>query len=68
MAKKPAQAAAVPAKGSAKTINRKSRNALERKSLPKAFKVQFSGFGKSTFKTVLKAWHESRKKQAAPAV
>jgi hypothetical protein len=45
-----------------KTINRKRRNALERRSLPKDLKRQFLGADRATFKTLLAAWKDSRKK------
>lgn len=64
MAKKPAQAAAAPAKAVTKTINRKRRNALERKCLPKALKTLYANSGKETFRAVLKAWQDGRKKTA----
>lgn len=64
MAKKPAQAAAAPAKAVTKTINRKRRNALERKCLPKALKILFANSGRETFRSVLKAWQDGRKKTA----
>lgn len=63
MAKKPAQAAA-PAKVATKVINRKRRNALERKCLPKALKIMFAGSDRATFRSILKAWQDSRKKSA----
>lgn len=57
------QKEAAPKAAAAKsTINRKRRNALERRSLPKALKRQFHGMEKSVFKAVLAAWKESRKK------
>lgn len=65
MAKKQAQAAAAPAKAVTKTINRKRRNALERKCLPKALKIQFAGSSRAMFRSLLKAWQEGRKKQPA---
>ena len=56
-------AVAAPAgKGGTKTITRKRRNSLERKSLPKFLKVTFLGSAHSTFKGVLAAWKESRRK------
>lgn len=62
--KAPAAKAAAPAsKGGA--INRKRRNSLERKCLPKHLKTLFAGSSRSQFKAVLSAWKDSRKK--APA-
>lgn len=65
MAKKPAQAATATAKAVTKVINRKRRNALERKCLPRTLKIMFAGSGKETFRSLLKAWQEGRKKVAA---
>jgi hypothetical protein len=42
--------------------NRKRRNALERRSLPKDLKRQFMGTDKTLFKILLDAWKDSRKK------
>ncbi len=66
MAKKPAPAAA-PAKVATKSVNRNRRNANERKCLPKALKIQFAGSGRETFRSLLKAWQDSRKKAAPSA-
>lgn len=66
MAKKPAPAAA-PAKAITKSVTRNRRNANERKCLPKALKVQFGGSGRETFRSLLKAWQDSRKKVAPTA-
>lgn len=61
MAKKPGNnKAAVVTKASGP--ERKSRNANERKCLPRSLKIQFLGDGKSVFKMVQAAWLESRKK------
>ena len=57
--KAPAKPAAPASKSS---IARKKRNALERKCLPKTFKVLFSGNDRTTFKTLLAAWKDSRRK------
>ena len=65
MAKKPTQAPSAPAKASTKTISRKRRNALERKCLPKSMKVLFANSGRETFRAVLKAWKDGRKKTTA---
>lgn len=54
--------AAKEVKSNAKTINRKRRNALERKSLPKSFKRLFRDEPRATYRTLLAAWQESRKK------
>ena len=55
-----APAAAAPAKGN--TVNRKRRNTLERRSLPKGLKSQFAGSSHGVFKLLLAAWKESRRK------
>jgi hypothetical protein len=55
-------APAASAKTGTSTINRKRRNALERKSLPKYLKVIFRTENKSTFKAILAAWKDGRKK------
>lgn len=60
--KTPAPAAASSAKAGLKTITRKRRNSLMRKSLPKYLKVLFKGSDHMTFRAVLAAWQESRKK------
>lgn len=61
--KAPAKAAAPAApSGKGKTINRKRRNSLTRQSLPKYLKTLFSGSDPATFRSVLAAWKESRKK------
>ena len=59
---KPTKAPAKEVKASTKTINRKRRNALERKSLPKSFKRLFRDADRATYKTLLAAWLEGRKK------
>lgn len=64
MAKKPVQAV-VATKSVTKVVNRKSRNALERKCLPKTYKIMFAGSDRATFRSLLKAWQEGRKKVAA---
>lgn len=64
MAKKPAQAVSAPTKTASKSINRKRRNALERKCLPKSMKVLFANSGRETFRSILKAWQDGRKKTA----
>jgi len=57
-----------PAKEATKAgKNRKRRNALERRSLPKEFKRQFMGADKSVFKFLLAAWKDSRKKVSLAA-
>ena len=65
MATKPQ--AAAPAKAAGKQINRTRRNALERKCIPKSYKIQFAGAGKATFRSLLAAWKDSRKKGANQA-
>lgn len=47
--------------------NRKRRNALERRSLPKDLKRQFMGAEKAIFKVLLDAWKDSRKKVSVAA-
>ena len=64
MAKKPA-AAPSSTKAATKTVNRKRRNALERKCLPKALKTLFAGSNRETFRELLKSWQESRKRPPA---
>lgn len=54
--------AAPSSKGGGKTVQRKRRNGLERKCLPKAYKWLFATSSKSTVKEVLLAWQEGRKK------
>lgn len=54
--------AAAPAKSATKTINRNRRNSFMRKSLPKYLKTLYGGSSPSTFRSVFKAWQESRKK------
>lgn len=63
MAKAKGNVTAAAAAGG-KVINRKKRNALERKSLPKNFKALFKGDTHATYRSLLKAWQESRKKVA----
>jgi len=60
--KTPSSAAPAASKSDRKTIHRKKRNALERKCLPKYYKSLYSGSDKATFKSILEAWQESRKK------
>lgn len=63
MAKKnaaPAQAATT--KTVTKSIKRTKRNAMERKCLPKAMKILYAGSDRATFRSLLTAWQESRKK------
>lgn len=62
MAAKPAAKTAAPAKAPTATINRKRRNALERRSLPKQIKRMFLGATPEVYKLMLGAWKESRKK------
>lgn len=59
---KQAAAGAAPAKANGKQINRKRRNSLERKCLPKALKVLFARSPGSVMKAVQQAWSEGRKK------
>ncbi len=61
MAKNQKQVQATPSKTDAKKINRKKRNAMERKSLPKAYKMLLSGKSPATFRSMTKTWQESRK-------
>lgn len=61
MSKKTA-VAAPKVKSDRTTINRKRRNALERKCLPKALKVLYAGSDHVTFRGILAAWKEGRKK------
>ena len=69
MAKKPASnQASAPVKHDIKKVNRKRRNALERKCLPKALKAQFSGSDRATFRMLLKAWQDSRRKGVSALV
>ena len=59
------KAAAAPAKSVGKAINRKRRNAAERKSLPKALKYLFSrpgADGQSWYKVIDPIWRASRDK------
>lgn len=65
MAKGKQASAPAPSKANAKQINRKRRNALERKCLPKELKVLFRGSDRSVFRAVLAAWQEGRKKHMA---
>jgi hypothetical protein len=58
------QPAAAP-KGDMKVVKRSTRNSFERKCLPKEFKVLFAGSDRATFKMLLKAWQEGRKRPAA---
>lgn len=66
MAKKPSNNKAVVVKSTGPA--RKSRNANERKCLPRALKIQFAGSSAEVFKMVLSGWQESRKKNRALAV
>lgn len=45
-----------------KVVNRKKRNALERKALPKYFQILFHDNTRAQNKALLAAWQESRKK------
>lgn len=58
------QAAAKEAK-SGKVIVRKRRNSFERKCLPKALKNLFKGDSRAQFRSLLKAWQDSRKRVSA---
>jgi hypothetical protein len=55
-------AAQVNTKTNLKSIKRVKRNAMERKSLPKSLKVLYMGSSRASFKNILDAWVESRKK------
>lgn len=46
-----------------KAITRSRRNSMERKCLPKCYKTLFLGSNKTTFKMILEAWQDSRKKK-----
>lgn len=63
---KPAAATAATGAGH-KTINRKKRNALERKCLPQSFKNLFRGESRESFRSLLKAWQDGRKKTSEKA-
>lgn len=63
---KPAATAAATSAGH-KVINRKRRNSLERKCLPKSFKNLFRGESRESFRSLLKAWQDSRKKVSEKA-
>lgn len=52
---------------SKKVINRKKRNALERKALPKSMQVLFHDNTREQNRELLKAWQDSRKKVKAEA-
>lgn len=56
------QVAAAPAKSGGKVINRKRRNAAERKSLPKAYKILFARDGHSWMRLMTQAWKDARDK------
>lgn len=56
------KAAPKEVKATGKKIERRRRNALERKCLPKSFKRLFRDAPKSTMKALLAAWQEGRKK------
>lgn len=64
MAKNQAKNQAAPAASGAakKKINRVRRNAATRKCLPKALKIQFAKCTRAEFRSLLKAWQESRKR------
>jgi hypothetical protein len=62
MAKQKDATQAQNTKANTKSIKRVKRNAMERKSLPKSLKVLYMGSTKSSFKNILDAWLESRKK------
>lgn len=57
--------AAASTKSATKTINRSKRNSFMRKSLPKYLKVLYGGSSPNMFRSVLKAWQESRKKASS---
>ena len=57
------QPAAAP-KGGSNVVQRSSRNSFERKCLPKEFKILFAGSDRATFKMILKAWQEGRKRSS----
>lgn len=59
---KPAAAAADNGKAK-KVINRKKRNALERKALPKSLQVLFRHNTRAQNRALLAAWQEGRKKR-----
>lgn len=61
------QAVAAPTKGDRKVIKRSRRNSFERKCLPKEFKTLFAGSDRETFRMLLKAWQEGRKRPSASA-
>lgn len=61
---KPAAAAAAAATGH-KTINRKKRNSLERKCLPQVYKNLFRGEDRASFRSILSAWQDGRKKTSS---
>lgn len=56
------KAAPKEVKATGKKVERKRRNALERKCLPKTFKRLFRDADRATNKTLLQAWQEGRKK------
>lgn len=64
MAKKPTQNNSAPAKVVTQSITRKRRNANERKCLPKSLKILFASTGTASFRSILKAWQDGRKKTA----
>ncbi len=51
---------------SSSSINRTRRNSLERKSLPKYYKVLFRNDPREIINTIDTAWKESRKKSKSP--
>lgn len=59
---KPAAAAADNGKAK-KVINRKKRNALERRALPKSLQVLFRHNTRAQNRALLAAWQEGRKKR-----
>ena len=62
-AKGKAQAAQVADNGKArKVVNRKKRNALERKALPSSLQVIFKDNTRAQNRALLAAWQDSRKK------
>ncbi len=61
MAKNQKQVQANPAKVDSSKIKRTKRNAMERKSLPKVYKMLLSGKNPTAFRTMTKVWQESRK-------
>lgn len=62
MSKKQVAAAAPTKPTDRKVIKRTRRNAMLRKSLPKALKIQFRKETPAGFRELTKVWEESRKK------